>query len=138
MKLPRSQDQTDRCMPVVLYYGWNLLLPLPGRIAAPLRETPNNSAGWKCFNFARFNLGSLAGLTSKAILIVCDTTKTTYEFCLLWFGTRRSKVQILSPRPTFTFRTLKDQIKRLSVCRRETYAVRIAVLPMGVGHFGRD
>jgi len=35
----------------------------------------------------RFNLGSLAGLTSKAILVVCDTTKTTYDFCLLWFGT---------------------------------------------------
>ena len=38
----------------------------------------------------RFNLGSLEGLTRVAILVVCDTTKTTYEFCFVWFEARCS------------------------------------------------
>jgi len=38
----------------------------------------------------RFNLGSLEDFWKSSILVVCDTTKTTYDFFLVWFGTRRS------------------------------------------------
>jgi hypothetical protein len=41
----------------------------------------------------------------------CDTSKTL-EFSTLWFGTRKSKVQILSARPLF------KQIKYLQQPRR--------------------
>ena len=43
------------------------------------------------------------------------------------FGTRRSEVQILSPRPFLIFYSFKDQVERLSIDRPQTYAVRVAV-----------
>ena len=47
----------------------------------------------------------------------CDTHKAL-DFLTPRFGTRGSEVQILSPRPFFIFRTLEDQVERLSVTRR--------------------
>jgi hypothetical protein len=50
--------------------------------------------------FPRFNLGLLEGL-GRRVILVCKRhhQKQLSIFPGLWFGTRRSKVQILSPRP---------------------------------------
>ena len=43
------------------------------------------------------------------------------------FGTRGSELQILSPRPFFSFGPIKDHIEGLSICRVKTYRIHRAV-----------
>ena len=45
----------------------------------------------------------------------------------MWFGTRGSEVQILSPRPFVRFGPFEDHVEGLSICRIKTYAIYTAV-----------
>src|SRR5271157_193290 len=45
----------------------------------------------------------------------------------LWFGTRGSEVQILSPRPFLVLGALEDEVEGLSVCGPDVYTIRRAV-----------
>jgi hypothetical protein len=73
------------------------------------------------------NLGSAIGDPSLQL----GGRVAALNFLMLLFGTRRPVVQIHSPRPFFIFCGLKDHIERLSVRRREVYAIGRAVQKHG-------